>query len=481
MRTLRHYWESLFSRLKQRAASSSHQATGADVLEYEVSAISSQNRALAEQVQRVRTDLERVRTEENRQMSDLEQVRHTLESIRDEDARKLAELESSNSRLATAREADSARILELGKRLVEIETERDQARDQVKALDVALAATTSRLLKIDTQIRDLQVQSVEQVRQFEASLADAGSRLESMDSQVRILGIKLDNERQHVLKNFQVMQSRVHKQNYRLNWTITAAVFALLLGAVAGGVQLWHGQKNAAMLSDMSRDIKTVMSSVNKGLSGDTSMDDLPQEEALQPPVAERGAVSDATPANSVAQLAQTAATEDVASGEPGPGRVLSGAAPVRTRNIYSAGERQYTRQDANKFFEDNAASADVTTLPNGVQYRVVRFGSGKSPTLSDQVVVSYVGIRPDGAVTTESYSDGAPKTFSMQQVMPGWQEVLLEMREGAEFELYIPSNIASTGGVRKRGLRGFEPSIYLIELLQVVENTTTDPAGPVD
>ncbi|HUT41781.1 MAG TPA: FKBP-type peptidyl-prolyl cis-trans isomerase [Gammaproteobacteria bacterium] len=481
VRTLRQYWERLLSRLKQPSAAHSRQTTGSDVLEHELSAISSQNRALAEQVQQYRTDLERVRDEENRQIVELDQVRHSLEIARDEDSRKLAELESSNSRLATAREADSAKILDLGKRLAEIETERDQARDQVQALEDALTDTTSRLQKTDIQIRNLQVQSVEQLRQLEDSLSDAGNRLESMDNQVRILGIKLENERQHVLKNFQVMQSRVHKQNYRLNWTITAAVFALLLGAVAGGVQLWHGQKNAVMLSDMSRDIKTVMTAVNRGLSGTTTMDDLPLEEELQPHAADSGALMDATPAYAAAETAQPAATEDTASSESEPGRVLSGNPPGRARTIFSAGERQYTRQDARKFFEDNAANADVTTLPNGVQYRVVRFGSGKSPTLADQVVVSYVGIRPDGEVTTETYSDGAPMTFSMKQVMPGWQEVLLEMREGAEFELYVPSNVASTGGVRKRGLRGFEPSIYLIELLQVVDNAATDPAGPAN
>lgn len=481
VRTLRQYWESLLSRLKQPSTGRGRQTTGSDVLEHEVSTLSSQNRALTEQVQRFRTDLERVCNEENRQIADLEQVLHNLESVRGEDVRKLAELESSNSRLATAREADSAIILDLGKRLAEIETERVQARDQVKALEDALSETSSRLLKTDTQIRDLQVQSVEQLRQFDVSLSDTGNRLESMDNQVRILGIKLENERQHVLKNFQVMQSRVHKQNYRLNWTITAAVFALLLGAAVGGVQLWHGQKNAAMLSDMSRDIKNLMAAVNGGLSGETTMDNLPLEEELQPPDVDSSTVADATPANVAVETAQPAAFDTAVSGEPEPDRVLSGNTSGRARTIFSAGERQYTRQDAREFFEDNAANGDVTTLPNGVQYRVVKFGSGRSPTLADQVVVSYVGIRPDGAVTTETYSRGAPKTFSMKQVMPGWQEALLEMREGAEFELYVPSNVASTGGVRKRGLRGFEPSIYLIELLQVVDNAATDTSGPVN
>lgn len=475
MHTVRQYWESLFSRLKQRAAIRGHQAVEADSREHEIAEISSQNQVLAEQVQRFRADLEHVRDEENRQGVDLEQVRHTLEQARGEDARKLAELESSNSRLASAREADSSRLLDLGARLADIEAERSQVSDQVKALEAALAETNARLVKADNQIKDLQVHSSEQQQQFEASRTDAGSRFDSQENQLRILGIKLDNERTQVLKNFQVMQERAHKQHYRLNWALTAAVIALLLGAVAGGAQLWQGQKSTALLAEMSRDIKSMKTPADKEPGSATALADLEPAQVQQPPAAHGGTGTAATAEPGDAEAVQPAATASDASGAD---QAPAEERPRYTRQTFAPGERQYTRQDAKKFFEDNATNADVTSLPSGVQYRVIRFGSGRSPTLSDRIVVSYVAIRPDGAVTSETYSDGVPMTISMQQALPGWQEVLLEMREGAEFELYVPSNVEGAGGVRKRSSRGFEPNIYLIELLQVVENAAADPAG---
>ena len=66
-----------------------------------------------------------------------------------------------------------------------------------------------------------------------------------------------------------------------------------------------------------------------------------------------------------------------------------------------------------------------------------------------------------------------------MKEVLPSWREVLLKMEVGAEFELYTPPNLANKGGVRKRSLLGYDPSIYLIELLQVVEDDETAPSVP--
>ena len=129
-------------------------------------------------------------------------------------------------------------------------------------------------------------------------------------------------------------------------------------------------------------------------------------------------------------------------------------------------------------FFAQNATMPGVISLPSGVQYRIVKSGHGKSPSLSDQVVVDYVGMKPDGTVFDETYSSGTPSTFSMNEVMPAWRQALSKMQEGAEFELYVPPSLAS-GSVRKRSMLGYEPSIYLIELLQVVNTGTTGPSAP--
>ncbi len=475
MHTLRQNWERILRKLTKPSKAHGPHTTAAKESECVNTALSSENLALAEQVQRFRTDFKRSRDEEDRKIADLEEIRQTLDRARIEDHRKLAELESINSRLVTDREADSTRILDQEKRLAEIEAERSLALEHITALETALAETTSRLENTDSQIKHLQASAEQQAQQFDTSLADINTRFESTDNQITVLGVKLNNERQHFLKASQETQDRFRKQDVRMNWMITVAGFALVLGAVTGVFLVRDAQKNASMLSNMSRDIRELTVS----MKGDVSMQHRPLEEKPQAALSasssgSRTAVT-ATPTNTTAIAPQPASpvrTNDSAS-DSSPFNSLE-----RPRRTYRAGERQFTRQDAKQFFEDNAANADVVSLSSGVQYRVVKPGSGNSPSPSDKVRVAYVGIRPDGSVFDETYSKGAPTTLSMSEVMPGWQDVLLEMQEGAEFELYVPSNLTASKGVRKRGMSGFEPSIYLIELLQVVENSATDPSA---
>jgi FKBP-type peptidyl-prolyl cis-trans isomerase len=88
------------------------------------------------------------------------------------------------------------------------------------------------------------------------------------------------------------------------------------------------------------------------------------------------------------------------------------------------------------------------------------------------------VGTKLDGTVIDETYSDGTPATFGMKEVLPAWREVLLKMEEGAEFELYVPPSQMTRGSVRNRGVTGFEPTLYLIELLTVVSAATDTGAA---
>jgi len=478
MQTLRQNWERIVRRLTNLSKPYGHHAAAPKDIACEISAVSSENQALAEQVQRFRTDFKRSRDEEDRKIADLEQVRQSLAHARSEDHRKLAELESINSRLVTDRETDSTRILDQERRLVEIEAERNLARDQVTVLETSLAETTSRLEKTDSQIRHLQASAAEQAQQFESSLSEVRTRLDSADNQITVLGVKLKNEHQHYLQTSQDIQDRFSKQDLRMNWVIMVAGLALVLGAFTGVFLVRDAQKNAAMLSIMSRDIRELTTS----MKGDLSLQHRPLDETPQSAVTaistnSRTEVTAAPSNNTVvaSQHASSVKTTDSTT-DPNPFNSLD-----RPRRTYRAGERKFTRRDAKKFFEDNAANEGVVSLSSGVQYRVVMSGNGNSPSLSDQVMVAYVGIRPDGSVFDETYSKGAPKTISMNEVMPGWQEVLQEMQEGAEFELYVPPNLTPSKGVRKRGMSGFEPSIYLIELLQVVKNDTTGPSAPAN
>lgn len=95
------------------------------------------------------------------------------------------------------------------------------------------------------------------------------------------------------------------------------------------------------------------------------------------------------------------------------------------------------------KFLEENAKQEGVTVTKSGLQYRIVKEGTGKQPGATDQVTVHYTGRLIDGTVFDSSVERGQPATFGVNQVIPGWVEALQMMKEGAEWQLYIPSELA--------------------------------------
>jgi len=104
------------------------------------------------------------------------------------------------------------------------------------------------------------------------------------------------------------------------------------------------------------------------------------------------------------------------------------------------------------KFLADNAKKSGVMVLPSGLQYRVIKAGNGKSPTApTDNVTVTYKGSLITGQVFDQTQA-GQTATFPAGQLIPGWVEALRMMKEGDEWELVIPSNLAygeqGAGGV---------------------------------
>ena len=103
------------------------------------------------------------------------------------------------------------------------------------------------------------------------------------------------------------------------------------------------------------------------------------------------------------------------------------------------------------QFLADNAKRPGVMVLPDGLQYRAIKSGTGKSPTPNDLVTVTYKGQLINGMVFDET-QPGKTATFPAGQLIPGWVEALQKMKEGDEWELVIPSNLgygeAGAGGV---------------------------------
>jgi FKBP-type peptidyl-prolyl cis-trans isomerase FklB len=119
-------------------------------------------------------------------------------------------------------------------------------------------------------------------------------------------------------------------------------------------------------------------------------------------------------------------------------------------------------------FLAENAKKEGVTTLPDGLQYKVLTAGTGPSPKATDTVKTHYKGRLIDGTVFDSSIDRGQPATFGVKQVIAGWTEALQKMKVGDKWELYIPSDLAY-------GLRGSPPAIgpnamliFEIELLGI-------------
>lgn len=103
-------------------------------------------------------------------------------------------------------------------------------------------------------------------------------------------------------------------------------------------------------------------------------------------------------------------------------------------------------------FLAENGKRPEVKTTASGLQYEVIKEGDGAQPGPNDQVTVHYTGKLIDGTVFDSSVERGAPATFGVTQVIPGWVEALQMMKAGSTWRLYIPSNLAygpnGAGGV---------------------------------
>jgi FKBP-type peptidyl-prolyl cis-trans isomerase len=97
----------------------------------------------------------------------------------------------------------------------------------------------------------------------------------------------------------------------------------------------------------------------------------------------------------------------------------------------------------ADKFLADNGKLPGVITTASGLEYKVVRPGSGELPKSTDEATVNYRGTLLDGTEFDSSYKRNQPATFPISGVIKGWQEALLLMKPGSKVELYIPPALA--------------------------------------
>ncbi len=94
-------------------------------------------------------------------------------------------------------------------------------------------------------------------------------------------------------------------------------------------------------------------------------------------------------------------------------------------------------------FLNQNKGKQGVVTLPDGLQYKIIKAGTGVKPTKDDTVTVEYTGRLINGEVFDSTEKAGKPATFKLSQVIPGWIEALQLMPAGSTWEVYVPANLA--------------------------------------
>ena len=119
-------------------------------------------------------------------------------------------------------------------------------------------------------------------------------------------------------------------------------------------------------------------------------------------------------------------------------------------------------------FLVENGKREGVISLPSGLQYEVIRDGSGDTPGATDTVVTHYRGSLIDGKEFDSSHHRGEPASFPVNRVISGWTEALQLMTVGSKWKLFIPSNLAYGEGGAGKVIGPNATLIFEIELLGI-------------
>lgn len=138
-------------------------------------------------------------------------------------------------------------------------------------------------------------------------------------------------------------------------------------------------------------------------------------------------------------------------------------------------------KAEGEKYLAENKDKEGVKTTASGLQYKVLKSGSGATPKAEDRVKVHYKGTLIDGTKFDSSYDRGQPAEFSVNGVIKGWTEALLLMKAGDKWELTIPSDLAYGPRGNMRTIPPNAVLVFEVELIEVTpaeKPATTQPQG---
>ena len=121
------------------------------------------------------------------------------------------------------------------------------------------------------------------------------------------------------------------------------------------------------------------------------------------------------------------------------------------------------------KFLEENKKNPKVKITATGLQYEVMKMGTGQKPTATSKVKVDYHGTTPDGRVFDSSVDRGQPASFPLNGVIKGWTEGLQLMPVGSKFKFYIPQELAYGANPQPGSIiKPYMPLVFEVELISI-------------
>lgn len=129
----------------------------------------------------------------------------------------------------------------------------------------------------------------------------------------------------------------------------------------------------------------------------------------------------------------------------------------------------EQNKEKSDQFLKENKTANGIVELSSGLQYKVIRAGSGASPTVNESVKVHYTGKHLDGTIFDSSVEKNEPAELNLRSVIKGWSEALQLMKVGAKWKLYVPPELA----YGRRGSGGKigpnELLVFEVELIDIV------------
>ena len=128
-------------------------------------------------------------------------------------------------------------------------------------------------------------------------------------------------------------------------------------------------------------------------------------------------------------------------------------------------------KKEGEKFMEENKSVSGVKITESGLQYIVMKEGSGEKPTATSKVSVHYHGTLTDGTVFDSSVDRGTPAEFGVSQVIKGWTEGLQLMNVGSKYKFFVPQELGYGATPRAGGkIKPFDVLVFEVELLEIVQ-----------